>query len=460
MIPVLYEKNETNFAHNGIGRLSDAIKVIVTEERNGAFELEMDYPINGAFYKDIELNSIIKAQPNDFDDDQLFYVYSLTRYMSGFATYYCRHISYRLSGIPVKPFTASGIAAALSGLKSNAVADPGFNLYTDIESSATFKFSAPQTLKGLLGGVDGSILDTYGGEFKWDNFTVQLLEARGEDTGVTIRYGKNLTDLTDDENIETTFNGVFPYWYREGEGAVYPSSAAVSPNMDYPYPYYELADMTGDYDKQPTATQLSNKAKTAANHLEMPSPSINISFVALWKNKEYELLKALEKVKLCDTVTVYHEGMGIAFRNKVIKTVYNVLNEQYEEVTIGAERSDLYETLSNINDEMSDSATQGNLCGLIATRSITLETGVSIAANTIRTATPTTNIDVDGYYVLDIVRMRSHNNGNVSFSTASINRGSTTTVTYTCRNNSSSAQSNITIRAIILYVKAKYAVAL
>ena len=55
MIPLLFSENSTAFTTNGIGRLADAISCVVTEERNGMYELEMEYPIDGQHFEDIAI---------------------------------------------------------------------------------------------------------------------------------------------------------------------------------------------------------------------------------------------------------------------------------------------------------------------------------------------------------------------------------------------------------------------
>ena len=383
MIPTLYSKNETSFETNGIGRLCDAIKVLVTEERNGVFELEMDYPIHGEYYSNIELNSIIKAAPNETDPEQLFYVYSITRYLSGYATFYCRHISYRLCGIPVKPFSANSASAAMAGLITNAVKTPGFTLSTNITSTTAWSTPYPQSLKSLLGGVEGSLLDTYGGEFRWNNFEVSLLKSRGNNTGVTIRYGKNLTDMVHDTDIESTYNGIFPYWYREGNGVVYPGSASVTSNFSYPYACYEIVDMSSDYDQKPAASTLKNKADTQAGKLALPTPNIDISFVALWKMNEFDLIEALERVSLCDTVTVIYEALGVDIQAKVVKTVYNVLADMYESIEVGAPRSTLSDLIA---DQTSDGVTVfGSMSYLARGTATSATSGTSVTQITLNT---------------------------------------------------------------------------
>ena len=194
MIPILYAGNETNFTSNGLGRLSDAISCKVTEERNGVFELEMTYPITGVHYDDIQENRIIYARTEDGGNAQAFIIYRITRPINGIITIDAQHISYLLNGIPVMPFNGSSLADTMSKIASNAVITCPFTFYTDISSSVAFSFSTVRSIRSLLGGEDGSILEVYGGyDYKFDNFQVRLLANRGSDNGVSLRYGKNLT---------------------------------------------------------------------------------------------------------------------------------------------------------------------------------------------------------------------------------------------------------------------------
>ena len=100
MKPVLYPSQETAFGSNGLGILTDAASCVITEERNGAFELEMTYPVSGIHYKEIAPRCIILAKPNPVDDPQPFRVYRTTKPMGGLVTIYGEHISYDLAGVP------------------------------------------------------------------------------------------------------------------------------------------------------------------------------------------------------------------------------------------------------------------------------------------------------------------------------------------------------------------------
>ena len=236
MIPILYPANEQNFENNGIGRLSDAVSCAVSEERNGPFELEMEYPVDGEHYSDIALSCLILADPAPDRDAQLFRIYKITKPLNGIVTVYAEHISYQLSHIPVSPFAASGVAASLTGLKSNAAEECPFEFWTDKTTQAKFEVTEPASIRSRLGGNDGSILDVYGGEYEFDNYLVRLWAARGADRGVTLRYGKNITDLTQEEHISNAITGIYPYWKSEDVLVTLPEKVIRAENA-FSYPY-------------------------------------------------------------------------------------------------------------------------------------------------------------------------------------------------------------------------------
>ena len=87
MIPALYNKSETTFTHNGVGLLSEAVKATVTEERNGSYELSLQYPITGRLYSEITEGAIIKAKANETSEPQLFRIYKSSKPINGIVTY-------------------------------------------------------------------------------------------------------------------------------------------------------------------------------------------------------------------------------------------------------------------------------------------------------------------------------------------------------------------------------------
>lgn len=356
MIPILYPVNSSEFLSNGLGALSDVLSCEVSEERNGAFELQMVYPIDGIHFSDIRNSSIIKAIPSDGANPQLFTVYKITKPMNGRCTIFAQHISYRLSFIPVDPFEASSAAETFLRFPVYARENCPFTFWTDVTTASSYSQDYPESIRARLGGQRGSVLDQFGGEYEWDNYTVKLYAHRGHDNGVTLRYGKNITDIQQEENIEETYTGVYPYYYQEGTLITLPEKIVYSPYADrYPYKRTKTVDFTDSFpDGAPTVEQLRAKAQTRASNIGIPSVNIRISFVALWQTEEYKDIAALERVHLCDTVHIFFEKLGIETTAKVISTTYDVLKERYTEIELGDAKSTLTDSIAEAIDEIDD----------------------------------------------------------------------------------------------------------
>lgn len=347
MKPILFPSTATEFTTQGLGALSDAISCIVTEERNGLYELEMQYPQSGIHFSEIQNRCIIYAIPSPYREAQPFRVYRITRPINGIATIYAQHISYDLAGIPVNPFTAGSAAEALSGMASHAAVESPFSFWTDKSTTANFSVLVPSASRSVLGGVEGSILDVYGGEYLFDKFFVRLYNQRGNDNGVVIRYGKNLTDVEQDANISSVATGVLPYWVG-AEGELVQGNIV---NVDGTFDFVRIMtiDFSSDFENQPTASELETRAMQyiKSNKIGVPSVSISVSFVQLEQTEEYKDLALLEKCDLCDTVTVQFEALGINAKAEIVRIITDVLLERYESVEVGDIRANIAYTIAD-----------------------------------------------------------------------------------------------------------------
>lgn len=352
MIPVLYKATETEFTSQGIGPLSDALSCTVTEERNGEYELEMTYPITGVHYNDIQINTLILSTHGHSSDTQPFRVYQISKPLNGKVAIYAEHISYQLSYIPVKPCTASSCASALNALIDNSMESNPFKVWTDKNTTARYTQTVPASFRSRLGGTDGSILDTYGGEYEFDRFTVKLHEHRGSDNGVVIEYGKNLTDVTQEENISNVFTGVVPYWAKEDDIVTLDTAVQSGYADKYPFRRTAVKDFSDEFDEKPTQDQLRSRCESYMNSnlVGVPEVSIDVSFVNLSDTEEYKYLSS-EDINLCDTVMVRFDELGIDAKAKVIKTEYNVIADRYNEISIGDARATFADTVNNIKDD-------------------------------------------------------------------------------------------------------------
>lgn len=376
MIPILYESTETAFTTNGLGGLPDTLSCLVTEERNGIFELEMQYPVTGLHYDLIQVGRILYVPHDDTKIRQPFDIYRVSRVMNGTVTINARHISYRLAKIPVEPFSTGSCSAAFLGLEEHAVVPCPFTFWTDKSVAASFTVSVPATIRSLLGGTNGSILDTFGtGEYEWDMWNVKFHLHRGSDNGVTIRYGKNMTDLTDDLDNGSTYTGIYPYWYSDQDGLVtLPEKVVYADEHD---DRVVVVDATQSINAKPTEAQLRAWAETyITSHAGKVSNSIKISFVQLWQTEEYKNVASLQRVKLCDTVTVIHPVLGVETKTNVVKVVYDAIRERYSSMTLSEPKTSLTDIIQDqINIETESFAQKSFVSSAIAAATLLIQGG-------------------------------------------------------------------------------------
>ncbi len=393
MIPTLFPSDATVFTSQGLGGLPDAISCIVEEERNGAFELSMEYPITGENAQYIQLRSIIVAAPNPSDIPQPFRVYEILANMSGTITVNAAHLSYDMSGIPVQPFSAASMADALQKIVSNAVVDCPFTLTTDKTVASPMEQTTPASMRSLCGGVAGSLLDRYGGEWKWNGYTASLLLHRGSDNGVVIKYGKNLTDLEQEKSCAEVYTGVYPYWVSqdgltvvqlperiitaatndayildteagqaittEDDVDLWLSEAPVDSQRIMMLDLSQSEEEAQEGEVQaPTVAELRQQAQDYINKHDIfePKVALKVSFEQLADTEEYADIALLEAVNLCDTVHVEFADLGISSTAKIVKTTYNVLLERYDSVEIGSARTNIADTIATMQGDI-DTAT-------------------------------------------------------------------------------------------------------
>ena len=338
---LLYAPSEESFLSNGIGALSDAVSCLVTEERNGQFELEMVYPITGVHYSDIQYRSILYVKPNPFDNPQPFRVYRITRPLNGLVTVYAQHITYDLNGIPITPFHTYTIEGVLEALQTNSAIDNNFEYYTDKSPlmQGEIETLVPYSARYILGGMQGSVLQTFQGEYYYNGFTVSLLTNRGTNNGVTLRYAKNIVQLEQDENYINLYTGVAPYWLGEDK-AVYLPDTVVFVGGAYDFERILSLDLSSEFETEPSVADLQTRAQAyiLANNIGVPTASVTI---------DYAMDTEIQSVHLCDTVSVIYTQLGVQATAKVVKTVYDELLNRYDSITLGSIRSNLADTYAN-----------------------------------------------------------------------------------------------------------------
>lgn len=433
MIPVLYPADATEFSDYGIGTLTETLSCQVTEERNGVFECVLKYPSSGYLFGEIKKERIIKAKPNDTKPPQAFRIYKITTPINGSITVYAQHISYDLSTIATMPFSAKSITPtqAMEQVFKNTVSMHRFTFKTDYSSAKPFSVDAPKSVRACLGGEEGSILSLWGGEYEWDNFRIIHHQGRGTHTDVVIEYGKNLTKLDHETDNTDIYTELLPYAVKTNENDE--EEVLTLPEQVLPITKSELVthktlifDFTEKFeDGYPiTVDTLRAKAKDyiSSHPLGVETPTITVSFEPLWKQPEYAAV--LERVSLCDTVTIRHSILGITTKAKVIKTVYDTLSEKYTSISLGAAKGslatkvgDLESTVEKAQKSVDRFPSLLNSAIKNATDKITGQTGGYVVLHSdSETGQPYELLVMDAPDIADAVNIWRWNTGGLGFS--------------------------------------------
>lgn len=367
MIPILYEAKTSDFTGNGTGFLKDATECMVKEVRNGTFELTLKYPENGVYADKLTEDAIIKAKPNNKDNDQLFRIYKSGKTIAGVNTFYAEHISYELNSNPICQPVIEGKnpQQAIEQVLSQAAVPNNYTAWSDIQTRNSTGVDDVISVRKMLGGVEGSILDTWGGEYQFDNFTIKLWKSRGKDTGETIRYGKNLITAEQEKNIANTVTAIFPYArYKKDETSEEEILVKLSegiiktPNADrYARLKCEPVNFSDKFKDGVVITEdMLRKVATAyaQSGIDEPSISIKASFQDMNKIKGNENLATFNSIDRCDIVTVIIEKLDIDVKAKVVSYTYNVLKERAEKVEIGETRTNLTKQITAESKEQAD----------------------------------------------------------------------------------------------------------
>ena len=348
MIPILYEKTETAFVSNGLARLRDCIEAIVVEERNGVYELDFQYPVDGANYDLIQVGRIVGVTHDESGDIQPFDIVSYTKPIDGVVTFHCTHISYRQSYITIKGSNINSLSDAFTQITTYAKPATPFTYWTDkLSTGYVGAFDGiPKTVRSVLGGTEGSLLDAYGGEYEWDKWTVKLWSARGQYRDFSIRYGVNMLDYNEEYDTADCYSSVRPYW-TDGTSTVVgdkQDSGSLPPSgRDQCIPL----DVSEKFETQPTKAQVEAMGMSIMlqGKSSFPSQTIDISFVRLQDLGEYADYQNLLQCRLCDTINVIFPDFNSSGTFKIVQTEWNVLTNKYESMQLGTLATTLAEAL-------------------------------------------------------------------------------------------------------------------
>jgi len=362
MRPILFNKDEQSFDTYGLGELN-VTKGTVTRERNGNYTLYAEIPVNDPAVASLEKEMKLKADAGLRTKNQTFEISRIVKDSSNIVKIYGQHISHKLEYMAVangRPF--SGPASAALAIWQNAtIGDLRFDVWSDIQTmgKGVFDISKMENARQALGGVEGSILDIYGGEYEFDNMTVRLHKQLGRTAPTVLEYGRNILSAESDETIESSYTSVLPfatYTPDKPEGDTsdsQPDPVTVTLPENYVDSKYKavyahrrikVVDFSSEFKSDsknkdiPTADKLR---KIATDYMERnaigkPKINIKIEYADLAKTLDYADNGWIEELELCDIVPIYYPQIGLTDDTAKVTTItYDFINERNESVEFG-----------------------------------------------------------------------------------------------------------------------------
>lgn len=331
---ILYDTKELEFKSLGLGILRDAIKVSVTEELNGLFELTMEYPIDGYLFNELKFTRIICCKSNPYSKPQPFRIYSISTPINRTVTINAAHISYDLSGFIVDPFSAGNLDETITGLKTKVYGDCPFDYVHTVSESGELNVLEPKSVRSVLGGIHVS--KAYQPDFTFDQLTVIMEDKRGSETGVNVVYGKNLIDINQEENNTNVYTGVYPFWRDDEDNVAVLTERVIKTPGTWNYTKIYPLDLSDEFETMPTQVEMKAFAEAyiEAYSLGVPEISLSISVLQL-DGTDYEREMLTGKINLGDTITVQFPDAKVNAKARCIKTIYNPLRNRYETLELG-----------------------------------------------------------------------------------------------------------------------------
>ena len=358
----IYSSTETNFTRNGYGFLNDCIESYVEETLNGAYTLYFEYPINAKLSEYLVEQNIVMANVSS-TNEQLFRIYRVEKDFE-LIRVYCNHISYDLNVnmlMDVYPKNKS-VQEFGTWLLDNTQYTNAFTFYSDINKTGSARYVRRNPIECIIGNIDNSMVNLFGGELERDNFTIKLLAHRGSNNHVKLLVGKNITEIDTNVDITNLYTRVIPVGF---DGLVLPERFVDSPLINsYPSPRIakiEFSNIKYDPDSteegvytdiQDAYTALRNAVNALYQQgLDKPQISIKVDWLELSKTEQYKnAFSQFEKVNLGDTITT--SILGIDFTTQVVKTKYNVLSDTIESFEIGTIQKAITNTINFTQNEI------------------------------------------------------------------------------------------------------------
>lgn len=377
----IFENTAHVFSGYGLGPLPDALSCTVIEERNGAYDLDMTYPLNGVNADLIEIGRIIfcKSRPSDTVGEP-FRIYNTETDIAGVIRVSAHHISYDLNSevfLGQVNTTVTGIRAACDALNNNRATGSYIRIWFDgISEALTTPFDIGNIcmMSEALGG-EGGLLDTFGGELRYqyspnvDREVVSLCAARGNASPYSIKYGVNMTTFDRTLNGSQIVTDIIAYVQEDGEDeTVRRQTEAFALDPSATVHRYMLVDVSGyvEYGASRAEIQAAMQSAIADKALGLLE-SITASFVP-----SLTLGIDEQKIGLCDTLKVTYPALDLSVTLEIVRVQYNVLTDHYDRVELGYLKQNVADTIARLEKDVKGGTTmkRGAITPIVPTNMI------------------------------------------------------------------------------------------
>uniref|UniRef100_UPI0006859AF3 phage tail spike protein n=1 Tax=Eremococcus coleocola TaxID=88132 RepID=UPI0006859AF3 len=387
MKPILFGAEEKTFLTYGFGEIN-ATKAIARRERNGEYSLYIEYPAHGEMANLFKKEMKIKADAGVLTKNQTFEITRINRDSKNVIKIYANHISGKLEYMTLSQTLKADSINAEGALRlaiANSTGDTEFDVWSDIQTTGnvTWDITKVENIRKVLGGMAGSILDVFGGEYEFDNQRIRLHKQLGRKVPTVLEYGRNIVSAEEDEDITGAYTSVMPFASYTPQQEASENSEVVSDKKQetvtvilpekiidsefveiYASRRIKMVDLSNKFGEKevPTVEKLRQHAETYVKNNKIGAPKINtkIEYIDLATTVDYKDLAILEEIELCDIVPVYYPKIGITNNDaKVVVVEYNCLLDRNESIELGmvgksfasTVNKDLQERLDNIESE-------------------------------------------------------------------------------------------------------------
>lgn len=342
----LFGQTDRLFSSNGDVVLKPT-RAIVHKEDNGSFYLDLECPLE--YVSELTEGRIIIA--NTPQGDQAFRITNPQKTKHKISTQ-ARHVFYDSLNYLIQDsyVVDADCNYALDHLNSATEPASPFTTISDITSVSSYRCVRKSLYEAVM-----ECLERYGGHLVRDNFSIGIRDSIGTDNGVTVRYRKNLKEITCNEVWDNVVTKILPTG-RDGimlNAVDETESVYITSDAQYDLPYTKTVsfeqqisdeayrDENGTLDedayKSALVDDLRNQAIGYLNNNSIPQLT-------------YTLSANLEKLTdIGDTIQVIDERLGINVMTNVITFDYDCILGRYIQVEFGNFQQTITGLVSTIN---------------------------------------------------------------------------------------------------------------